>query len=79
MDTLYVLHRQALASRKNEELQTILQAVIGVVRCVKNSPLRGRHFANVCNDMEAEHTAFLYLSIYLLTYLLNYSKEQDIL
>jgi hypothetical protein len=44
----------------SEELQTVFQAVIGAVNCVKDSPLRERHFAKLCDDMEAERTALLY-------------------
>jgi len=44
----------------SEELQTVFQLVIGVVNCVKNSPLRGRLFAKLCNDMGEEHMALLY-------------------
>jgi hypothetical protein len=39
----------------NEELQTVFKAVITVVNCV----LRGRLFAKLCDDMEAERTALL--------------------
>jgi hypothetical protein len=40
-----------------EEVQTIFQAVIKVGNCVKNSPLRGRFFAKLCDDMDPEHKA----------------------
>jgi len=56
-----MLYGQALASRNmSEELRTIFEAVVGVVNYVKNSPLRGRLFANLCDGMEAEHTVLLY-------------------
>jgi hypothetical protein len=34
----------------------VFGAVIRVVNYVKNSPLGGRHFAKLCDDMEAEQT-----------------------
>jgi hypothetical protein len=40
-------------------LQTVFQAVIRAVNYVKNSPLRGRPSAKLCDDMEAKHTALL--------------------
>jgi len=43
-----------------EEIQTAFQAVIRVVNYVKNSPVRGRSFATLCDDMEAEQTVLLY-------------------
>jgi hypothetical protein len=55
------LYRQALASRNmSEELQTVFQAVITFINYVKNGPLRGRLYAKLCDDMEAEYTALLY-------------------
>jgi len=44
----------------SKEPQTVFQAVFRVIHCVKNGPLRGRLFAKLCDDMEAEHTVFLY-------------------
>jgi len=38
----------------------VRQAVIRVVIYVKNSPLRGRLFPKLRDDMEAEHTALLH-------------------
>jgi hypothetical protein len=56
-----MLHRQVLASRNmSEALQTVFEAVISVVNCVNNSPLGGTLFAKLCNNMETEHTVFLY-------------------
>jgi hypothetical protein len=52
--------RQAFASRNIKEvLQTAFQDVIRVINYVKNSPLKGRHFAKLWDDMEAEHTVHL--------------------
>jgi hypothetical protein len=52
-----MLPREALASRTmNEELQTVFQVVVSV-NYVKNCPLRGRLFAELRDNMEAEHTA----------------------
>jgi hypothetical protein len=49
-----MLLRQELASGNlSEELQTVFQAFIRVVNYIKNSPLRGRHFAKSCDDVEA--------------------------
>jgi hypothetical protein len=56
-----MLHRQALLSRNmNGGLQTVFQAVVRVVNYAENCPLKGRLFAKLCNDTEAEHTALLY-------------------
>jgi hypothetical protein len=56
-----MLNRQALACRNIiEELQTVFQAVIRVVNYIKNSPLSGKVFVKLCDDMAAEHTALLY-------------------
>jgi hypothetical protein len=53
------LHTQAHESRNLcEKLQTIYETVIRV-NCVRNSPMRGRLFAKLCDDTEAEHTALL--------------------
>jgi len=47
-------HRKAPSSRNmSEELQTVLQAVVGLVNYVKNSPLTGRHFAESCDNINA--------------------------
>jgi hypothetical protein len=43
----------------SEDLQTIFQAIIRVVNRDKNSPLRRKLFAKLCDVMEAEHKAFL--------------------
>jgi len=52
-----MLHRLALTSiNMSEELQTIFQVIIRAVCCVGSSPLRGRLFAKLCDDMEAERT-----------------------
>jgi hypothetical protein len=56
----------------NEELQTVFVAVIRIVNYVKNSPLKGRHFAKLCDDMEAEHIVLLY---YYETHWLFHAKE----
>jgi hypothetical protein len=54
-------HRKALALRNmSQELQTIFQAVIRIVECIENSPLRGRSFATLRDDMGAGHTTLLY-------------------
>jgi hypothetical protein len=59
--TYCMLHRQALVSRNmSEELQTVFHAVIRIVNCVKMSPLKGRLFGKLRDDMEAEHTAPLH-------------------
>jgi hypothetical protein len=51
-----LLHRQGLIYRKlGEEIQAVFQAVY----IVKNSPLRRKPFAKLCNYMEAAHTALL--------------------
>jgi hypothetical protein len=42
------------------ELQTVFQTVVSFVNCVENIPLRGRLFAKLCDDVEAEHTELLY-------------------
>lgn len=56
-----MLHRQALASGSmNEELGNLLKDVVRVVNYIKNSPLKGRLFAQLCKDFGAEHTALLY-------------------
>jgi hypothetical protein len=44
----------------SEKVDTAFQAIIRVVNYVKNSPLRGKPFGKLCDDMEAEHTALLY-------------------
>jgi hypothetical protein len=50
-------NRQAIASRNmSAELQSVLNAIIGVVNYVKKSPLRERFFATLCDDREAEHS-----------------------
>jgi hypothetical protein len=43
----------------SEELQTVFEAVNTLVNCVKKCPLRGKQFANLCDDVEAEPTALL--------------------
>jgi len=39
---------------------SVFQAVFWVVNYVINSPLTGRLYSALCDDMEAEHTALLY-------------------
>jgi len=59
--THYVLHTEPLESiNMNEELQTVFQGVTRFANSVKNSTQKGRLFAKLCDDMEAEHTALLY-------------------
>jgi hypothetical protein len=43
----------------NEYVQSVSEAAVGAVNYVKYSPLRRKHFAKLCDDMEAEHTALL--------------------
>jgi hypothetical protein len=44
----------------SKELQTVFQAVIRVVNYVRNSPLRRRLLAKLCDNMEAEYMVLLY-------------------
>jgi hypothetical protein len=54
-------HRQELVSRNmSEELQTVFQAVVRIITCVKNSALRGRLFEKLHDSIGAGHTALLY-------------------
>jgi hypothetical protein len=54
-------HRQALASiNMNEELQTVFKVVVRVVNYVRNSPLRRRLFAKLCDNVEINHMALFY-------------------
>jgi hypothetical protein len=46
----------------SEELQTVFEVVIRAVNYVRKSPLRGRLFTKLCDDMEAELTVLLYYS-----------------
>nr|XP_042897067.1 protein FAM200A-like [Parasteatoda tepidariorum]XP_042902277.1 protein FAM200A-like [Parasteatoda tepidariorum]XP_042906149.1 protein FAM200A-like [Parasteatoda tepidariorum]XP_042906152.1 protein FAM200A-like [Parasteatoda tepidariorum] len=56
-----MIHRQSLVSRDmGEDLLTVFQVIIRVVNFIKNSPLRGRLFAKLCNDMGSEYTSLLY-------------------
>ena len=56
-----MIHRQALASSSlPEELSTVLNTVIRSVNYIKNSPLKARLFAKLCDSMDAEHTGLLY-------------------
>jgi len=49
-----MLHRQELAPRNmSVELQTVFQAIITVLNYDKNSTKKGRHSAELCDDMEA--------------------------
>jgi hypothetical protein len=55
-----MLYKQAFACiSMSEELKTVFQAVVRV-NYVKKSPLTGRLFAKLCDDMETEHMAPLY-------------------
>jgi len=55
------IRRQTLEYKNMiEELQTVFQPVMRVVKCVKNSRSRGRFFIKLRDDTEAEHTALLY-------------------
>jgi hypothetical protein len=47
----------------SDELQTVFEAVIRAVKCVENSPSRGKLFAELCDVMEAEHTVLPYYCV----------------
>jgi hypothetical protein len=50
-----MLHRQEVSSGyMSMELQTVFHAIIRVVNYIKNSPLRGRHFAKLCDGASFE-------------------------
>lgn len=56
-----MLHRAALVSKNmSEELNYIFTKVTKVVNYIKNSPLKVRLFAKLCEDMEAAYTSLLY-------------------
>ncbi|KAK2719246.1 hypothetical protein QYM36_004910 [Artemia franciscana] len=54
-------HRQSLVSRNmGEDLLGVVEVITRVVNFIKNSPLRGRLFEKVCNDMDSEYRSLLY-------------------
>lgn len=57
-----MIHRQSLVSRDmGEELLTVFEVIIRVVNFIKNSPLRGRLFAKLCDDMGSEYRSLILL------------------
>lgn len=56
-----MLHRAALVSKNmSEELNNIFKKVTKVINYIKNSPLKVRLFAKLCENMEANYTSLLY-------------------
>ena len=55
-----VIHREMLASRKmSPELNNVLQDVIKIINHIKVRALNSRLFAQLCEEMDAEHTRLL--------------------
>ena len=55
-----VIHREMLASRKTStELNNVLQDVIKIISHIKVHALNSRLFAQLCEEMDAEHTGLL--------------------
>jgi len=53
-----VLHRQVTASgNMSEKLQAVSQVVTTVNYIKNNNILKGRHLAELCDDMEADHNS----------------------
>ncbi|XP_015906681.3 SCAN domain-containing protein 3-like [Parasteatoda tepidariorum] len=56
-----MLHRAALVSKTiSEELNNLFAKVTKVINYIKNSPLKARLFAKLCEDMRANYTSLLY-------------------
>ena len=56
-----MIHRQSLVSRDmGEDLLTVFEVITRVVNFIKNSPLRGRLFAKLCDDMGSKYRSILY-------------------
>lgn len=56
-----MIHRQSLVSKDmSEDLRKVFDVVIRVVNFIKISPLRGRLFAKLCDEMSADYRALLY-------------------
>lgn len=56
-----MLHRAALVSKNlSEDLNNIFTKVTKVINYIKNSSLKVRLFAKLCEDMEASYTSLLY-------------------
>lgn len=56
-----MLHRAALVSKNmSEELNNIFTKVTKIINYIKNSSLKVRLFAKLCEDMEANYTSLLY-------------------
>ena len=54
-----VIRREMLASRKMSPEVNILQDVIKIINCIKVHALDSRLFAQLCEEMDAEHTCLL--------------------
>ena len=55
-----VIHREMLASRKmSPELNNVLQDVIKIINHIKLRALNSRVFAQLCEEMDPEHTRLL--------------------
>ena len=55
-----VIHREMLASQKmSPELNSVLQDVIKIINHIKLHALNSRLFAQLCEEMDAEHTRLL--------------------
>ena len=56
-----MLHRTALASKNiSEELNNVFTKATKIITYMKNSPLKVRLFAKLCEDMTANYTSLLY-------------------
>ncbi|XP_035220955.1 SCAN domain-containing protein 3-like isoform X1 [Stegodyphus dumicola] len=56
-----MIHKQSLVSRDmGEDLPTVFEVITRVVNFIKNSSLRGRLFAKLCDDMGSEYRSLLY-------------------
>ena len=55
-----VIHREMLASRKmSPELNSVLQDVIRIINHIEVHALNSCLFAQLCEEMDAEHTRLL--------------------
>ena len=55
-----IIHREMLASRKmSPELNNVLQDVIKIINHIKVHALNSRLFAQLCEEMDPEHTCLL--------------------
>ena len=59
------IHKAALVSKTiPKRLHEHMSVVIKVVNYVKSSPLNTQPFSKLCKDMDADHTALLYHTIF---------------